>query len=1004
MSLTLQQLKALDDLVQTGLDRDPSDRRAWFDSLAIDDARLRELLERALFPNVKEETHAFLDRPPVIEVAAADAHQFALAPGQLIGPYCLVALLGEGGTASVWRATRSDGVLKRDVALKLPYFIGNSHGWYERVARERDILASLNHANIATIYDAGVEPNGRPWLALELVDGKAVDQFCRDHALPVDDRIGLFVRIARAVEHAHARGIIHRDLKPANILIDDNGQPKLLDFGIAKLLDTADASVSGVDETLLTRLHGRPLTPGYASPEQKRGETITTGADVYALGVVLYELLVGARPNADPSAAGERDANPRIDLRAAAKANSDRAAVGTLRDDLNAIIQKALHGDLSKRYGTVNAFADDLERYLRREIVVAQPDSGWYRAAQFVRRNKVIVGASAAVAASLVIGSGVAIWQAREAQTQQVVAQNEAQRANATRKFLLALFDPGLDDATTAKIKRKQSVEQLLAEAAKKIETEFADQPRAKVEMLKAIGSLHFELQLHASAYSLAKQRLDLLTENGASAAELASARLDLAQVLTSQGKEDQAISTLGSALAALNGLPGREAERLRATAQLYRANVSVQKGDMSGVVAEAANAAAALEAAAPNEREHIQAIALHAYGLLASGKVQDSIRIFGEALDRHSKGSAPSAYVEAALRTQYSEALSVAQRIDEAISEAKKSVAIANRSAGETSYIGGRTAYWAGKLLVGAGQIAEGLALLRSANKTFSRLEDDADPQQLVVTRAFLVEGLLASGQLAEANQAADELRKILARYAADNRLIAARSIADGWLAQLERANGRFEDAARIRKEWITQLSKSYPARSELLLNGQAALAATYFDAGNPRRALEHLRTHEPPLTTPDGKLTRSGLQMSTVRVRAHAALNDPGALDAARKLLSRIEEEIKPEQRALRVFEFANIHRTLAEAALASAQHREAEKHMRETILLTESRLASSSPQLASDRSLLALALLGVDKQSKEAQKLAELAKSALFVEKNAGPQFRKHLSEFQRRTSRT
>jgi eukaryotic-like serine/threonine-protein kinase len=1000
MALTLQQLQTLDTLVQQGLDRSAAERRAWFDALPVENESMRTMLERALFPMSAPSTHTFLDRAPLLN-SAEESRAPELSSGDSMGTYTLISPLGEGGSASVWRAERSDGALKRHVALKLPYFIGNTRGWHDRVLRERDILASLNHPNIATIYDAGVEENGRPWLALELIDGLPIDRYCNERVLDTDQRIALLVRVARAVEYAHARGVLHRDLKPANILIDESGQPTLLDFGIAKLLDPSESSTS-VDPTMLTRLHGRPFTPEYASPEQQRGEAVTTAVDVYALGVVLHELIVGTRPTRNPAGTNE-DASPRIDLHAAIKEKTNQPHRVSLRSDLNSIVQKALNYDPTKRYGTVNAFADDLERYLRHDTVMAQPDSGWYRAAQFLRRNKVIVGASTAVAASLVIGSGVAIWQAREAQTQQVVAQNEAQRANATRKFLLALFDPGLDDATTAKIKRKQSVEQLLAEAAKKIETEFADQPRAKVEMLKAIGSLHFELQLHASAYSLAKQRLDLLAENGASAAELASARLDLAQVLTSQGKEDQAISTLGSALAALKNLPGREAERLRATAQLYRANVSVQKGDMSGVVAEAANAAAALEAAAPNEREHVQAIALHAYGLLASGKVQDSIRIFGEALDRHSKGSAPSAYVEAALRTQYSEALSVAQRIDEAISEAKKSVLIANKSAGETSYIGGRTAYWAGKLLVGAGQIAEGLALLRSANKTFSRLEDDADPQQLVVTRAFLIEGLLASGQLAEANQAADELRKILVRFAADNRLIGARSIADGWLAQLERANGRFDDAAHIRKEWITQLSKNYPARSELLLNGQAALAATYFDAGNPRRALEHLRTHEPPLTTPDGKLTRSGLQMSTVRVRAHAALNDPDALDAARKLLSRIEEEIKPEQRALRVFEFATIHRTLAEAALASAQHREAEKHMRETILLTESRVAASSPQLASDRSLLALALLGVDKQSNEAQKLAELAKSALFVEKSAGPQFRKHLSEFQRRTSR-
>lgn len=995
MPLTLQQLKALDTLIQAGLDQSPGGRRAWFESLEIEDENLRGLLERALFPEVTVSTDTFLSRTPIIDDPLQQSRS-EISAGDLIGPYTLISPLGEGGSASVWRASRSDGVLKREVALKLPFFVGNTRGWHERVSRERDILASLNHPNIATIYDAGVETNGRPWLALELIEGEPIDQHCRKQALSVDQRIGLLVRVARAVEYAHARGVIHRDLKPGNLLIDSSGQPKLLDFGIAKLLHAADSTSSG-DATLLTRLHGRPFTPEYASPEQKRGETITTGVDVYALGIVLYELLVGTRP------AHNGDLAPRIDLRAAQKSQSATAAKGTIRDDLNATIRKALHPDLSKRYSTVSAFADDLDRYLRSETVLAQPESGWYRIAQFVRRNKIVVGASAAVATSLVVGSGLAIWQANEAQSQQVAALNEAQRADATRKFLLALFDPGLDDATAAQLKRKQSVEQLLAEAAKKVETEFANQPRAKAEMLKAIGSLHFELQLHASAHSLAEQRLALLNETGATATELASARLDLAQVLTSQGKEDQAISALESALSTLKDVPSREADQLRATAKLYRANVMVQKGDMSGIVSEAANAAAALEAAAPNGREHVQAIALHAYGLLATGKVQDSTRIFEEALDRHSKGSAPSAYVEAFLRNQYSEALSVAQRFDEAVSEAKKSVAIANRSAGETSYIGGRTAYWAGKLLVGSGQVEEGLTLLRSANRTFSRLEEDADPQQLVVTRAFLIEGLLASGRLTEANQAGNDLRRILARYATDNRLLGARSIAEGWLAQLERANGNFDEALRIVQEQIKLYAKSFPARSEPMLNRHANIAATLFDAGNSQQALEHLRSHEPPLTTPDGKLTRSGLQMATVKLRAQAALNDPAALDTARKLLSRVEEEIKPEQRALRVFELANVHRTLAEAALASRDYQLAQKYIREAISLTESRVSASSPQLAADRSLLAVALLTSEPNNIEAKKLADASSKALSLERTAGPQFRRYVNRLNSRTNR-
>jgi serine/threonine protein kinase len=403
---------------------------------------MRRLLERALFPESTASTNTFLDRTPVVGSGeVSDASE--LSTGDRIGPYTLISPLGEGGSASVWCAERSDGSLKRTIALKLPFFVGNTRGWHDRALRERDILASLNHPNIATIFDAGVEANGRPWLALELIDGVAIDRHCNEQSLDADRRIALLVRVARAVEYAHARGVIHRDLKPANILIDRAGQPKLLDFGIAKLLDNG-ANATSADPTMLTRLHGRPFTPEYASPEQQRGEAVTTAVDVYALGVVLHELIAGARPTRN-SASASGDASPRIDLHAAIKENANRKPAVSFRSDLSSIVQKALHHDPSKRYGTVNAFADDLERYLRHDTVMAQPDSSWYRFTRFVRRNRIAMSSAAAVAASLIAGSGVALWQASVANMQKSIAvaesaravvaleETEKQKANATR-------------------------------------------------------------------------------------------------------------------------------------------------------------------------------------------------------------------------------------------------------------------------------------------------------------------------------------------------------------------------------------------------------------------------------------------------------------------------------------------------------------------------------------------------------------------------------------------
>jgi len=289
MALTLNQLKALDTLIQSALDQ-PEERRAWFNALTFESSEQRTMLERALFPEQAVESETFLSSLPSLSsldslaILAAAGARSELQPGAKIGPYTLEKMLGEGGSAAVWRARRNDGTMKRDVALKLPFFVGNTRGWHDRVTRECDILASLQHPSITTIFDAGVEDNGRPWLALELIDGVRIDQYYQQQGLSVE-RAFLLLLVLRALEHAHARGVIHRDIKPANILVGPDGQPKLLDVGIAKWLDVRG---SGLDDAPLTQLHGRPLTPDYASPEQLRGDHVTTASDVYAAGVLLY--------------------------------------------------------------------------------------------------------------------------------------------------------------------------------------------------------------------------------------------------------------------------------------------------------------------------------------------------------------------------------------------------------------------------------------------------------------------------------------------------------------------------------------------------------------------------------------------------------------------------------------------------------------------------------------------------------------------------------------------
>jgi serine/threonine-protein kinase len=456
----------------------PPDRRGgWLDTLSepadvVLAPRLRALLahaestgDAALLATLPKlvETGQFGAPPPVVERA-----------GERIGPYRLIRELGSGGMASVWLAERVDLLQQRRVALKLPHGAWKRAGLAERLAREREILATLEHPNIARLYDAGAGDGGQPWIALEFIEGEPLDRYAQRKGLDVPTRVRLVVQVARAVAHAHAQLVVHRDLKPANILVTEAGTVKLLDFGIAKLLDRGVAA-----ETALTQQAGRALTPGYAAPEQILGKPVGTAADVYALGVVLYELLAGERPyrlKRDSRAALEEAVLAADVPRPSTLAPAERRRA--LRGDLDAIVLKALKRDPAERYPTTAAFVDDLERYLDHRPVAARPDGALYRAARFVRRHRVPVGVSAALLAALLAGLAGTAWQAR-------VARAEQQRAEQALGFLVSVFreaDPNVGAGGST------SAAELLRRARDRIDTAFADQPLMRVELLNALA------------------------------------------------------------------------------------------------------------------------------------------------------------------------------------------------------------------------------------------------------------------------------------------------------------------------------------------------------------------------------------------------------------------------------------------------------------------------------------------------------------------------------------
>lgn len=477
----------------------------------------------------------------------------SLEPGARFGAYELVRELGCGGMGDVWLARRSDGRFEGEVALKVLHAHVAQSSARERFVREGRILGQLSHPNIARLLDAGSTPFGVLYLVLEYVAGEPLDRWCEDRSLDIPARLSLFLQVCQAVSHAHAHLVVHRDLKPANILVTPVGQIKLLDFGIAKLVEPE----KGAEETELTRVSGRAMTPDFAAPEQILGQPVTTATDVHALGVLLYLLLSGRKPwhrqglplrelerrvldtEAMPlgrATVGGTDTREIAERRRTTPQKLRRVLTG----DLETIASKAMRPEPVRRYTSVDQLSGDIERYLTGRPVLAARDSWTYRTRKFISRH--VLGVSIA-AAAVVLAAGFTVAMS----IQMARTARERTRAEEVSGFLVNLFELADPYKTRGS---EVTARELLDRGSKRIDTQFSDHPETRASLLSTVGKVYGRLGMAREAQPLLEKALTGLVEtHGPTHPEIAATLNEIGNALLDQGKLDEARARLEESL-----------------------------------------------------------------------------------------------------------------------------------------------------------------------------------------------------------------------------------------------------------------------------------------------------------------------------------------------------------------------------------------------------------------------------------------------------------------------
>lgn len=596
--VTAERWQQVKGILERALEKEPGLREAWVAAACAGDLDLREEVESLL---AAETDSADFIETPLVDLHASEPPIEPLALGERVGAWRIVREIGRGGMGSVYLASRADEAFEKQVAVKVIRRGMDTEDVVRRFRSERQILAKLDHPNIARLLDAGATEDGRPFFVMEAIDGQPIDEYCEAEGLPLEARIELILQIGSALQFAHQNLVVHRDLKPGNVLVAADGTPRLLDFGIAKLLD-ADAS-----EAPVTRLGVRLMTPEYASPEQVRGERVTTASDVYSLGVLLYTLLTGCSPY-EPrpddrealARAIEEETPPKpssVVLRPGERARRSPAGEPhalrkRLAGDLDNIVLKAMRKEPERRYSSVERLARDLRSYLDGMPVEASSDTWGYRAGKFVGRHWLAVSA-AALAVLLLVGfslTATLLWQRAERQRER--AEREKDRAEAVSNFLEEIFqNPDPSESRGEEVTARE----LLDNGAERIEQDLEGQPEVQADLMETMGRVYRGLGLYEPARQLLEEALRLRRASGGDDLKVAGSLQNLALLLRDLGDDEGAEPYLRESLhiqrrrravktpeyaASLTNLAGllQDREELEAAETLHRESLDLKR------------------------------------------------------------------------------------------------------------------------------------------------------------------------------------------------------------------------------------------------------------------------------------------------------------------------------------------------------------------------------------------------------------------------------------------